>query len=165
MKKLLLLPLAMLLLAGCNGGEPSSHATGLSTSGEPSSEPAPTSEESGPRLGLIMAASREDWGAGNFTKVEGEKKNDETGATFFFIEEQAFAAGSFFAIHRFDTEASDPTNHSFYAIENPETEYSDHILPLEDNAAYAVKAAFTADVYISVSKVASERVVSFNFYK
>ena len=157
MKKLLVLPLAMLLLAGC-GGAPTS---------EPTSEPtsAPTSApESEPVLGLIMAASREDWGAGNFTKVQGEKKTED-GVSCFFVEGQAFAAGSFFGIHRFDIEASDPTNHSFYEIEGEESSYSDFIMPLKENAAYAVKAAFTADVYISLSKVESERMVSFSIYK
>lgn len=44
MKKLLLLPILTLMLAGCGGGE-ASHSTGLSTGGEGgSSEPAPTSE-------------------------------------------------------------------------------------------------------------------------
>lgn len=158
MKKLLVLPLAMLLLAGCGG------APEASTSA-PTSEPtsAPTSEpEPEPVLGLIMAASREDWGAGNFTKVQGLMTEDED---CYFIEHQAFAAGSFFGIHRFDIEESDPTNHSFYEIDGEESSYSDYIMPLKDNAAYAVKAAFTADVYIPLSKVESERIVSFIIYK
>ena len=153
MKKLFLLSLAALMLAGCGGD---GNATGLST------DTSSTPSYDGPTLGLIRADSADEFRAGNFTKVEGEMSQDPSGNVQFAVMNQIFTPGQLFAIHNFK-DTVDLTNHSVYEIENGEEAYNPYVIVNTEQNIYAAKANFKGDFYIKASKEESGRKVWITF--